>query len=68
MEFGPISDTVAVLLEGGGDSLKVTVGNGPPNADAPTDVALLLREIAAALEDEDFLSAYYAELSTITED
>lgn len=56
--LGPTSDEVVVLIEGGGDTLKVTVGNGPSNADAPTEIAQLLRDIASTLENEDFLAAY----------
>ena len=51
--FGPSSDEFATLIELNPETslLRVTVGNGPRNADIPRAIPEVLREVAGLIED-----------------
>lgn len=59
--FGPVSEDFVILvefnpLEG---PLRVTVGNGPSNEEAPTVLARTLRDIATAIESLEGVPEYW---------
>jgi hypothetical protein len=51
--FGPLSDEFATLIELNPETglLRVTIGNGPQNADIPNTIPEVLREVADLVED-----------------